>query len=133
MAFGLMDKSQAIHRFWSGFGLDAYDENTVPDEALNRLMNENVPYITYSVSTDSIDNVVNLYGILWYHSSSWAGISKKAEQIADYLGLGGQVIPLDSGYLWIARGTPFSQRMPEPENDTVRKIYINLQAEFLTR
>lgn len=128
-----MDKAQAIHRFWSGFGLEAYDENTVPEKALNDLMNEDVPYITYSVATDSIGNVVNLSGILWYHSSSWAGISKKAEQIADYLGLGGKMSPIDGGYLWLVRGTPFSQRMPEPEDDTVRKIYINIQAEFLTR
>ena len=40
-----MDKAQALHSFWSGFGLTAYDENTVPDGA-------QLPYITYEVEGD---------------------------------------------------------------------------------
>lgn len=123
-----MDKAQSIHSFWSSFGLTAYDENTVPtgDEA------PSTPYITYSVVTDSMGNVVQLNGSLWYRSTSWADISKKADEIAEYIGTGGKVLKLDSGYLWITKGNPFSQRMSDSNDDMVRRVYINLQAEFLT-
>ena len=49
-----MDKSQAVHDFWSSFGLTAYDENAVPDNA-------QMPYITYSVVTDSLEYIIVIY------------------------------------------------------------------------
>ena len=67
-----MDKSQALHEFWSSFGLPAYASETVPDDAT-------LPYITYDVSTDSLDYVINLNASLWYRSMKWEEISKKAE------------------------------------------------------
>lgn len=119
-----MNKDQAIHSFWSGFGLTAYDETDVPDDAV-------YPYITYSVSTDKWETVVNLTGNLWYRSTSWKEISDKKEQIAQYIG-DGKVIKIDGGYLWIVQGQPFAQRMADDTDETVRRIYINIQAEFLT-
>lgn len=123
-----MDKAQSIHSFWSGFGLSAYDENTVPT-GKNA---PNMPYVTYSVTTDSLGSVVQLSGSLWYKSTSWAEISKKADEISEYIGVGGKVLKLDSGYVWVVRGQPFAQRMSDGNDETVRRVYINLQAEFLT-
>jgi hypothetical protein len=34
--------------------------------------------------------------------------------------------------LYISKGSPFAQRMKEPSDDMVRRIYININAEFLT-
>lgn len=119
-----MDKGQAIQSFWSGFGLTAYDENTVPDDAT-------MPYITYSSSTDSLDNPVTMYGSLWYRSSSWAEISQKKDQISEYIS-SMQPIRIDGGYVWIMKGTPFAQRMSDPSDDLIRRMYININAEFLT-
>ena len=118
-----MDKAQSIHAFWSSFGLAAYDENTVPDDAV-------MPYITYSVSTGAMDDVLLLNGSLWYRSVTWKDISQKSDEIAETIGeywLG----EVDGGYLWITRGSPFAQRKAD-EDDTVRRIVINLNAEFLT-
>lgn len=120
-----MDKAQALHTFWSSFGLTAYDENAVPDNA-------EFPYITYSVLTDSIDYVVGLSGSLWYRSTSWQEISQKAEEISEYITIGGKVLPLDIGYLWLCRGTPFAQRMIDENDSLVKRIYFNLDGEFLT-
>lgn len=123
-----MDKAQAIHGFWSSFGLTAYDESTVPtgEDA------PDFPYITYSVSTDSIGNDISLNGSLWYRSTSWAAISKKAEEIERYLYEYSQPIKIDGGYLWLKRGSPFAQRMSDPNDDMIRRVYINITAEFLT-
>lgn len=121
-----MNKEQAIQKLWSSFGIPAYDEQTVPDNA-------KMPYITYQVATDSIDQVVNLSASIWYRSSSWKDISNKCDEIARYLAEQGFAkIELDKGYAWFVKGTPFAQRMSDPEDDMIRRIYLNVQAEFLT-
>lgn len=123
-----MDKEQALHKFWSGFGLTAYDENTVPDNALTT---NGGKYLTYNVATASLDEPTPLYANLWYKSSSWAEITAKAEEMAQTIGRGGKLVPFDGGYIWICRGVPFSQRLPD-DDDTIRRIYINVMAEYLS-
>ena len=120
-----MDKAQALQSFWSSFGLPAYDSTDVPQDA-------QMPYITYSVATDSLDNVVNMNASLWYRSTSWKDITQKADQIAEAIvKMTPPSIQLDNGRLYIAKGTPFAQRMSD-EDGNVRRIYLNIQAEFLT-
>lgn len=119
-----MDKAQAIHSFWSSFGLPAYDENSVPDNAV-------MPYITYSLVTDSLEYIVLLTGSLWYRDTSWEDITLKAMEISAYL-MTGPVIPLDErGYVYLYRGTPFAQRMGD-EDDMIKRIYFNVNCEYLT-
>lgn len=119
-----MDKAQAIYNFWSEFGLTAYDENSVPDNAV-------MPYITYSTITDSLDYTALLTGSLWYRETTWENISKKADQISASL-KDGKVIELDIGYAYLYRGTPFAQRMGDEADDMVKRIYFNVNCEFLT-
>lgn len=119
-----MDKSQAIHEFWSGFDLMAYDENAVPDDAT-------MPYITYSVATDSLDYIVSLTGSLWYRSTSWEDISKKADEVSNAL-QNGLNLKLDEGYAYLYRGTPFAQRLGDENDDMIKRIYFNVNCEFLT-
>ena len=120
-----MNKDQALQYFWSSFGLNAYDELTVPDEA-------KAPYITYEVSTDRWDSPVMLTASLWWRSMSWVEINAKRDEIASRLANGGQVIKLDDGFLWITQGSPFSQRQDDPSDNAIRRIILNVQAEFLT-
>ena len=119
-----MDKEQALHSFWSGFTLKAYDENSVPGNAV-------LPRITYSVSTGGYDETVMLSASLWYRSTSWEDITKKAEEINRAIGLRGKFISYDDGILWITRRSPFSQRMSD-EDDSIRRIYLSINAEFLS-
>ena len=120
-----MDKSQAIQKFWEGFDLPAYDETTVPDDAP-------LPRITYNVKTDSLDGVVSMNASLWYRSKSWKEISQKAEEIGEYISnMMPPSIPIDNGRVYISKGSPFAQRMTDPD-DSIRRIYLNIQVEFLT-
>lgn len=119
-----MDKCQFIHNFWNSFGIQAYDENTVPADA-------SIPRITYSVITSDFDRPVELDASIWDRSTSWQAISKKADEIAEYIG-DGIVTPIDGGYIWIIRGFPFAQRMSDPD-DSIRRIYLNIQVEFITK
>lgn len=120
-----MDKAQAIQAFWSSFGIPAYDEQTVPDDAT-------LPYITYNVSTDSLDRPVPLSGSIWYRGTSWTDVTAKAEQIAAYVGARGHtVIRFDGGYLYVTKGSPFYQRVSDTD-PMMRRIYINVTAEFIS-
>ena len=119
-----MDKAQALYNFWASFQLPAYDEQTVPDEA-------QLPYITYETITDSLGNQLPLTASLWYRSKSWQDITKKAQEIASYIGEGGVNLGYTGGSLWITRGSSFAQRIADPNDDGVRRIHININAEFL--
>lgn len=122
-----MDKFQAIHAFWSSFGLTAYDVNTVPT-------GENkpeLPYITYDAVIGSLGAPVALSGSLWYRGASWGPITTKLLEIEAELGRGGVTLPVDGGAVWFTKGSPFAQRMSDPD-DTIRRILINIDAEFFT-
>ncbi len=120
-----MNKSQAINHFWNSFDIPAFDENSVPDDTP-------FPYISYSEATDSLGNVVMLNASIWDRSTSWQTISLKADEIAKKIGEKGFTsIKLDDGYVWFVKGTPFAQRMADPSKD-IKRIYLNVQAEFLT-
>lgn len=120
-----MDKVQALTNFWNSFGIPAYDETSVPDQM-------EFPYITFGVSTDSLGNVVNLNASIWYRSSSWRDITKKVEEISERISYGFITLPFDGGFIYLTRGTPFAQRMSDPNDDKVRRYYLNLQAEYLS-
>ena len=120
-----MDKVQAIHNFWSRF-LTAYNKDTVPPDA-------EMPYITYSVATDSIGTVVNMTATLWYHTDSWREITAKVEEIGEYIvKMYPPCIKLDHGRLYIAKGKPFAQSRDDPYDRSIRRYDINIQAEFQT-
>ena len=121
-----MDKAQALQNFWESFDIPAYDETILPDDA-------KMPYITYATTTDSLGNVVNMYASLWYHSTSWKEISIKTEQIAkSIVEMQPPAIKFDGGRLYIAKGTPFAQRMTDPSDNMIRRMYLNIQAEYLS-
>lgn len=121
-----MNKTQAIHNFWSGFEWPAYDESTVPDDAP-------YPRITYTVQTDSLDNVLLLSASLWDRSTSWEKISQKADEIGrEIVNIYPSAIKLNGGGLYITKGSPFATRMAEPNDDSIRRIFLNINAEFLT-
>lgn len=118
-----MDKIQALNDFWNGFNLIAYDESTVPDDA-------SLPYITYSVGEDEFGYPVSLTASIWYRSKRWDEITAKLNAISDHIGRGGIVVHYDSGAFWLRKGSPFAQRVKD-EDDSIRRIYMNIEVEFI--
>ena len=123
-----MDKWQAINTFWNSFGIPAYDENSV-DTGENA---PSYPYITYQAQIGALNQVLSLSASIWYRSSSWTDASNKADEIAEAIGTGYKIIEVDGGYLWITRSQPFAQRMNDPSDDKIKRVYIMANAEFLT-
>ena len=120
-----MDKVQALHNFWNSFGIPAYDETTVPDSAA-------FPYMTYSMTTDSFGNVVPISLNIYYRSNSWKDAALKSEEIAKRIKENGyEMIKFDKGYIYLTGGTPFAQRIAIDEDRAIKRIYMNILAEFL--
>ena len=120
-----MNKAAAIHQFWSGFGLTAYEENTVPSDAV-------FPYITYQLVTDAFDNDVPMTASLWYRGESWVDINAKEREISSYIGIGGVIVKRSDGRIWLKKGTPFAQNMGDESDNLIKRKYLNVTAEFLT-
>lgn len=117
-----MNRIEAYQTFWQSFGLTAYDETTVPDNA-------QMPYITYMVQESEFDTTVYNTASIWYKGTTWSDVTQKSFEISDAIGIGGIIVPCDNGALWIKRGTPFAQRMSDPDT-LVRRIYLNVEVEF---
>ena len=120
-----MTKAAAMYQFWNSFGLTAYEENTVPDNAV-------FPYITYQLVTDSFDREIPLSASLWYRSESWTAINAKTEEISQKISRGGKIISCDGGAIWMKRGQPFAQNMGDESDDLIKRKYLNITAEFMT-
>lgn len=123
-----MTKAAAIHAFWSGFGLPAYEENSVPtgDHA------PAFPYITYELITDDFGGETAMTASVWYRSPSWLEINAKADEIGNGIGYAGKTIHVDGGYIWITRGTPFARSSGDPDDDLIKRKIINITAAFYT-
>lgn len=119
-----MRKEEAYHDFLSSFGWETYYESTVPDDAV-------LPRITYDLAVAEFGETVAMSCSVWDRSTKWTTVTDKANEIYTAIGLGGKIIPFDGGYIWIKRGQPFSQRMSD-EDDTIRRIFINVEVEYLT-
>ena len=120
-----MTKAAAIYQFWNSFGLTAYEENSVPDDAT-------FPYITYQLVTDSFDREIQLTASIWYRSESWTGINAKTEEISQKISRGGNIISCDGGAIWLKRGQPFAQNMVDESDNLIRRKYLNLTQKYIT-
>lgn len=124
-----MTKAAAVYQFWSSFGLDTYEENSVYQ------MDEKptFPYLTYELNTDSFDGeAVALSASLWYRSTSWTQANAKAEEISAAIGRIGKIVECDGGYIWIKRRSPFSQSMGDDSDDMIKRKLLSVSVEFWT-
>ena len=127
-----MDKWQALNAFWNSFGIPAYDEQTEFTEGDM----PGFPHITYQSMGGVMDQVLPLSASIWYKSTSWAGISKKTDEILKAIQNIKKPIPLsDGGYLWIhlSNSTPFAQRIDSgSEDENIKRMYLVIEAACLT-
>lgn len=121
-----MTKAQAIYQFWAGFGLKAYDTQSVTDSAV-------LPYITYETSTGAIGAQMTLTGNVWYRSTSWKDVSDKVDEIAKKIAEM-DAVKIDDGYMYVTipETTPFAQRISDPSDDMIKGNTLSVNFEFLT-
>lgn len=119
------NKAQAVYAFFSDFSWPAYDASTTPDDAP-------LPRITYETITNGFDEVpAALSASLWDRTMSWSTVEEKAAEIATSVG-GGTIVHYDGGAAWIKLGTPWTQRMAEPSDDSIRRLVLNFEVEYFS-
>lgn len=132
-----MNKEQAYNSFWSGFGVLAFEENSMPDDkTIQSLIEAGVaeakyPYIAYQVITDDLGHPVFPMASIYDRSTSW----KRADDLANTISESIQTmntIRLDNGRMFITKGSPFSQHQLESEDMNIRRVILNLGVEFFT-
>lgn len=117
----------AVYQFMSSFGVPAYAESSVPDEA-------DFPYITYRlVIGDWNDGEVNMTADVWYRTDSEATPNAKVREIGERIGLGGVTLACDNGMLWLKRGRPWAQAVTiDGEDEKVKRRLLNISIETIT-
>ncbi len=123
-----MTKAEVIRNFWSGFNIPAYEENSLP-------VGVAFPYITYQLVEDNFGNEVAMSANIWDKDadghSALKTVTLKADEIAEHIGYGGVILPVDGGKIWIKRGSPFAQTLAD-EDRTVKRKYLNIAVEYFT-
>ena len=132
-----MNKQQAFYNFWNGFGVLAFEENSVPTEdEINALIASGAakarwPMITYQVLIDDLGFPIYPSASIYDKSSSW----ERADTLSTAISASIQAqktIKLDNGRMFITKGSPFAQHMEEPSDRSIRRIIINTGIEFFT-
>ena len=82
-----MDKAQALYSFWSSFDWPALNEQGSYDEVNLSDLDIEDRYILYEVQTGDYQTEIPLTASLFHHSMSEETVSKKAQEIADYIGI----------------------------------------------
>lgn len=107
----------ALKTFLSGFGLPAFQEDTVPKDT-------GLPYITYSQAVPEWNQKASMFVRVWDRSEFNEGIIRKADQITRAIGAEGIRLPLaEGGYLAIWPESPLIQTQTDGD---YRYAYINL-------
>ena len=132
-----MDKEQAYNAFWSGFGVLAFEENSVPDDkTINELIKAGVasakyPYIAYQVITDDLDRPVYPMASIYDRSDSWERVDRLTHVVSHKIQQM-STIKLDNGRMFITKGSPFAQHQLESADLNIRRVILNLGVEFFT-
>lgn len=121
-----MTKQAALQQFFSGFGIPAYPSTSVHKSAT-------YPYLTYDPRYAAFEEGEQAFTVnLWYWTDNEAIPNAKAQEISERIGRGGCTIPCDGGFIWLKRGSPFSQPVIDPGDTNIKRRYINVSAEYLT-
>lgn len=121
-----MTKEEALHRFFSSFGMDAYGETAVPADAA-------LPYLTYRLATGGWgDGESGITVNLWFRTESEEIPNEKARELSRAIGMGGQILRCRDGAVWLKRGSPWCQSLSDDSDKHIKRRYINVTAEYLT-
>ena len=121
-----MNKDAAMHAFFQQFSIPGHEETLIPQDA-------SLPYLTYTQVSGGWGDGENAITVnLYYYESGNSAINEKAREIEDVIGLSGVLIQTDRGAIWIKKGSPFCQAVPDPTDNMIRRRRISLVADFLT-
>ena len=122
----MIDIMEALLAFWNQFGVPAYAEDMVPDDA-------KLPFIRYSVAkAPAMDTtIMTAYN---YHNARLMGNVERArlaEQIAEAIPEKGVKLPMDNGgFLVLYRNSDFQTPYKDPEDLNVIGVRTSVEVHF---
>lgn len=114
---------QALQTFYESFGVNAYPEDNVPDEAI-------FPWITYTQERADFGETTETVSHLHYYTDSSALPNAKAEEICKSL-RNGVVISCDEGRLVLTTSLPEWQATPDETDRLHKHRIINVSTLWL--
>lgn len=122
----MRDIMEALYAFWSQFGIPAYVEDTVPDDAV-------LPYIRYTVVKGPAMDTSLLTAFNFHHNKLMGNVERAdiADRIADAIPEKGVKIPLNNGgFLVLYRNTDFQTLYQDPLDSDVIGIRTSVEVHF---
>ena len=121
-----MTKEQVLHQFFNSFGITGYRNTSVPDDVI-------FPYLTYDTPISSFEeDPVSITLNLYYYTESEADPDAKAEEIRNFIGMGGKILHCGGGAIWLKWGSPWCQSLVDETDNNIKRRYINITAEYFT-
>lgn len=108
----------ALSTFWNSFGIPAYMEDHVPDDA-------ELPYITYTEVQPEWRESGSIQARVWYKDNSFVNVNSKVSEIANVIGEG-YSLPTSDGVVVLYKDMNFAQPQPFLEDSKIRVVYLNL-------
>lgn len=115
-------REAAIYNFLNSFGIPAYASSATPEQA-------EMPYLTYDLIIGDIYQTVSMNVNLWYYTDSESEPNAKVREIEKVMGSGGKILPYDGGGVWIRKGNPWCQSLPDEDN-SVKRRYMNFDLDY---
>ena len=114
------DTAKTLYEFWSSFGIAAYVEGYVPDDA-------QMPYITYRLVQPEWRSQASTYARVWYEDTSYKAITAKINDIESRLGEGIQ-ISCGDGFILLFKDITFVQ-FEQTDDVRLKVAYLQLIME----
>lgn len=115
-------REAALFEFLDSFSIPAYPATATTEKT-------ELPYITYNIVVGSWDMPVSMEVDIWMRTESEAAINGKVREIERVLSGGGKVITYDGGAIWITKGSPWAQAVPDEDN-TIKRRYLNFDLQY---
>ena len=112
------DVATALYEFWNTFGVDAYPEDTIPDEA-------KPPYLTYEITIPEWYGMATYNVKIWTKSTSFKQVVFLADSISKAIGDGKRIPVKNGGNIWLFKDENFFQIMPS-EDINQKNAYLSM-------
>lgn len=122
MEFNTVTREAALQKYFESFGLKAFPATSEPKDI-------EFPWLTYETSAGNWGDEVSIVVKLWFHTDSEAEPNAKVRQISESIGLGGKVINYDDGKMWLRRGSPWCNSIPNDTDTAVKCKALNIMIE----
>lgn len=123
-----MNKWNVQQTYWSGFGMMAYNEQTVPKEATD-ILNSGGMYLTYQPVNGSLNGPMLASASIYHRSTSWTPIMQKTMEIEPLID---RQIKIDGGAIKIRKPeSNFAQPLSDPSDNQIRRMVLTVEIEFL--